>query len=125
MNLRICILCVRTLGTSAWLLLLPPIAAAPIASVTILRSSPNPAVEGLPVTFIAGANFTVGQAPTGTITLTDTFQGIPAVLGTIALDPATGAGTFITSTLPIGPHNVVASYGGDPNYAPSTSQGLQ
>jgi uncharacterized protein (TIGR03437 family) len=129
MNLKICVLWVSTPVRFA-LLLLPaalaaPAAAAPIASVTRLLSAPNPAVVGVPVTFTAGVNFTANQPATGTITLTDTYQGVPSVLGTIALDPTTGAGTFSTSTLVVGLHNVVASYGGDSQYNASSSQALQ
>ena len=129
MNSRICVLWISTLVTFA-LLLLPaavaaPVAAAPIASVTRLLSAPNPAVVGVPVTFTAGVNFTANQPATGTITLTDTYQGVPSVLGTIALDPTTGAGTFSTSTLVVGLHNVVASYSGDSQYNASNSQALQ
>src|SRR6202022_2579225 len=84
-----------------------------------------PAVEGVPVTFTAGVNFTASQPATGTITLTDTYQGVPSVLGTITLDPTTGAGTFVAATLGVGLHSFVASYSGDSNYAPSSSQALQ
>src|SRR5271165_1525329 len=71
-----------------------PASAAPVASVTIVRSTPNPAVEGQSVTFTAGVNYTATQPATGTITLTDTFQGASSVVGTITLDPTTGAGTL-------------------------------
>ena len=129
MNSRTSVLWVSTLVTFALLLLpgalAPPAAAAPIASVTILLSAPNPSVEGVPVTFTAGVNFTAIHPATGTITLTDTFQGIPAVLGTITLDPTTGAGTFVAATLGVGLHNFIASYSGDSNYTPSSSQALQ
>jgi len=102
-----------------------PAGAAPVMSVTIVRSAPNPAVEGQLVTFTAGVNFTATQPATGTITLTDTFQGTPTILGTITLDPTTGAGTLGVSTLAAGLHKVVAAYGGDSNYAPGISQALQ
>src|SRR6202049_1006283 len=129
MNSRICVLWISTLVTFA-LLLLPaalaaPAAAAPMASVTRLSSAPNPAVEGVPITFTAGISFTASQPATGTITLTDTYQGVASVLGTITLDPTTGAGTFMASTFGVGLHNVVASYSGDSHYTSSSSQALQ
>ena len=102
-----------------------PAAAATVASVTIVRSSPNPAVEGQPVTFTAGVNYTASQLATGTITLTDTFLGASSTLGTITLDPTTGAGTLVVSTLVPGLHNIVGTYSGDSNYAPGSSQPLQ
>src|SRR5271169_158620 len=102
-----------------------PAVAATVASVTIVRSAPNPAVEGQPVTFTAGVNLTASQFATGTITLTDTFMGVSSVLGTVTLDPTTGAGTLVVSTLVTGLHNVVGSYSGDSNYLPGTSQALQ
>jgi Bacterial Ig-like domain (group 3) len=102
-----------------------PATAAPVASVTLIRSTPNPAVEGQTVTFTAGVNFTANQFATGTITLTDTYLGSPMVLGTITLDPTTGAGTFATSALATGLHNVVAVYSGDANYLPGSSAALQ
>lgn len=101
-----------------------PAVAAPAASVTILRSAPNPAAEGVPVTFSAGVNIGA-DVPTGTITLTDTFKGVPSVLGTFTLDPISAGGTLTISTLAAGPHNVVASYSGDTAYAPSDSQAVQ
>ncbi|MGA7415431.1 MAG: hypothetical protein WBW33_33475, partial [Bryobacteraceae bacterium] len=81
--------CVNTYLGSVLLLLAvvaAPGVAAPVPSVTIMRSTPNPAVEGQSVTFTAGVNLTTSQYATGTITLTDTFLGVPSVLGTITLD---------------------------------------
>jgi len=97
---------------------------APVASVTLLRSSPNPAAEGVPVTFSAGINI-VAAPPTGTITLTDTFAGIGTILGTFTVDPTTGGGSLTVTTLAPGLHNVIAAYSGDSSYLPSTSQALQ
>ena len=70
--------CINTYLVSLLLgVLATPGVAAPVASVTIVRSTPNPAVAGQAVTFTAGVNLTATQFVTGTITLTDTFQGVP------------------------------------------------
>jgi Bacterial Ig-like domain (group 3) len=118
--------CINTYFVSLLLgVLATPGVAAPVASVTIVRSTPNPAVAGQAVTFTAGVNLTATQFVTGTITLTDTFQGVPEVIGAITLDPTTGAGTLVVSTLVAGLHNIVGSYSGDSNYAPGSSEALQ
>ena len=104
-----------------------PVAAATCSSVVHLASAPNPAAQGVPVTFTSGVTAAVGcvssQTPTGTITLTDTSASPPAPIGTITLD-ATGAGTLAVSALATGSHTIGASYSGDSNYTPGTAQAL-
>ena len=94
------------------------IQSAGAASTTALTSSANPSTIGQLVTFTAavtgsGGNTTV---PTGTVSFLD---------GTTALGsgPLNGAGqaTFSTSSLGAGSHSMTVVYGGDANFAGSTS----
>lgn len=59
---------------------------------------------------------TSGASPTGTITITDSVQG---VVGTGTL--ASGSASIMVSTLTVGAHKLTATYSGDSNYAASTS----
>ena len=89
--------------------------AAP--SVT-LASSANPAPAGLPVTLTAEV---AGLAPGGTV---DFMEGDVALCNAVALVPlsATRARAQCeTSALVIGPHALVASYGGDIDNAAAVS----
>ena len=53
----------------------------------------------------------------GTITLSENGD----TLGTVQLDPNTGAASLQVTTLKtVGVHTLVATYSGDANYAPST-----
>src|SRR5207253_1485623 len=56
---------------------------------------------------------------TGTLTATVTFQDGAAALGTGTLSG--GTATFTTSGLTAGTHSITAIYGGDANFAGSTS----
>ena len=58
---------------------------------------------------------TAGTAPTGTITLMD--SGVPVGTGTLSA----GSVTIPVSTLSVGTHSLIAMYGGDTNYAASSS----
>ena len=80
-----------------------------------VSSSVNPSAYGIPVMFTA----TVTGA-TGTIT----FKDGEAVLGTATL--ISGMATYTTSTLSVSgnPHSITAVYGGDVNFAASTSNVL-
>jgi hypothetical protein len=86
-------------------------------TTTTLTSSPNPSTPGQPVTFTATVKVATGTGtPTGTVTFKD--NGTP--IGTGNLIPG-GTATFTTSTLTTGSHNITAVYGGDTNFAGSTS----
>jgi hypothetical protein len=89
------------------------------------------APQVLSFTSIAGPNLSNGSSlvfsaavlpvngtviPTGSVSLS--IDGV--VLSTAALDGA-GDATFSTGTLSEGPHTLLASYGGDTNFLPSTS----
>ena len=82
-------------------------------TTTTLTYAPNPATFGQSVTLTASV---VPSAATGTIT----FKDGATALCTAVL--ANGVATFSTSTLGIGAHNLTATYPGDPNDLPSTSQ---
>jgi hypothetical protein len=88
-------------------------------STTTLTSTPNPSVFGEPVTFTA----TVAPVPPGTTTPTGTvaFMEGTATLGTGAVGN-NGQASFTTSLLSVGMHTVTAVYGGDSQFAGSSSQ---
>src|SRR5437016_8728985 len=85
------------------------------ASSTSVVSSNNPSILGAAVTFTA----TVTSSATGTATGTVTFQDAATTLGTGTLSG--GTATFTTSGLGTGAHSITAIYGGDANFAGSTS----
>jgi len=88
-------------------------------STTTLASSLNPSTFNQSVTFTATVTGSDGGTPTGTVTFTADGTN---VLGTIALSGGqAAASTFAFSA---GAHSIVASYGGDGNYQPSTSATL-
>jgi pectin methylesterase-like acyl-CoA thioesterase len=82
-------------------------------SVTILM---RPATPGLGA--VSNGVYTI---PTGTYTLSDTYgTGSATVLATGSLDAA-GEAYYTTSTLNAGTHHLTWTYGGDSNFAGSTS----
>jgi len=86
------------------------------ATTTMLTSAPNPSTYGEPVTFTAVVTSSAGAPPDGE---TVTFQECTTVLGTGALSG--GSARFTTSTLKVGTAKVTAVYGGDLDFAGSTS----
>jgi hypothetical protein len=106
---------VSTYGRGIWEYSL----AAGSATTTTLTSSPNPAKQGVAVTFTATVVTTGTNPPTGTVTFND---GTTA-LGTGTLSTVGGfqVATFTISTLAVGTHSITAVYGGDANNAGSTS----
>src|SRR5882757_4784042 len=89
-----------------------------VGDSTSVASSNNPSIFGSAVTFTA----TVTSSATGTPTGTVTFQDAAATLGTGMLSG--GSATLATSALVAGVHSITAVYGGDANFANSTSPGL-
>jgi hypothetical protein len=87
-------------------------------TTTTLTSAPDPSLFGQAKTLIA----TVAAVPpgSGTPTGTVTFFDGAALLGVGTLD-GTGAASFATSALGVGSHSLTAVYGGDTNFAGSTS----
>jgi hypothetical protein len=89
-------------------------------SSTALAASPDPSTYGSPVTFTATVAGT-GPTPTGTVT----FKEDSATLGSGTLN-GSGVATCVLSTLSVAgsPHSITAVYGGDGNFAGSTSSAV-
>jgi uncharacterized repeat protein (TIGR03803 family) len=86
---------------------------------TTLVSFLNPSTFNQSVTLTATVTGADGGTPTGTVTFTADGTN---VLGMIALSG--GQAALSTSAFGAGAHSIVASYGGDGNYQPSTSAAL-
>ncbi|MEI6197891.1 MAG: Ig-like domain-containing protein, partial [Verrucomicrobiota bacterium] len=91
--------------------------ASAATTTTVLASSLNPSTNGNSVTFTATVqtNGVTAAAATGTVTFLDgaTTLGTGTVSG--------GVAGYTSSTLTAGSHSITAVYGGDSNYATSTS----
>ena len=91
------------------------------AGTTLALTSSSPdAVYGQPLTFTATVSTTTGGGtPSGSITFSDSLNGVPSTLGTGTLTagstPGTAVATFSTSSLPYGYHTIGATYAGDTN----------
>src|SRR5205823_3090661 len=91
------------------------------STTATVTSGTNPAAFGQSVTFTATV---AAVAPgVGTPTGTVTFRDGTTNLGTATLTAA-GTATLTTATLTIGSHAISAVYGGDTNFATSTSATL-
>jgi MYXO-CTERM domain-containing protein len=90
-------------------------------TATSVVSSGNPSVVGAAITLSAQVSPVSPGAgkPTGTVTFFDGGHSLGT--GTVG---AGGVATFVTSSLAIGAHSITASYGGDGNFAASTSGAL-
>ncbi|MGB8010017.1 MAG: choice-of-anchor tandem repeat GloVer-containing protein [Terriglobales bacterium] len=86
------------------------------ATTTTLTSSPNPSTHDQAVTFTAVVASSAGAPPDGE---TVSFMKGTKVLGTGPLSG--GSASLIISTLPVGTNSITAAYGGDPQFAGSTS----
>lgn len=87
----------------------------PPGTTTSLFSTPNPSNLGDPVTFSANVASSSSGTPTGTVT----FQEGSTTLGSATLS---GQSAMLTlNTLPVGSHDVTATYAGDGTFAGSTS----
>jgi hypothetical protein len=91
-----------------------------LISTTTTLSGPTTAVSGTSVTYSANVTPASGTAkPTGTVTFLDGATS----LGTGTLSAA-GVATLSTTALSAGAHTITAKYGGDANFATSTSSAL-
>jgi YVTN family beta-propeller protein len=92
-----------------------------IATTTAVMAAPTTATTGQQVTFTATVSKAAGSigTPTGMVT----FRDGSTALGTGTLNTS-GVATFATSSLAAGSHSITAFYGGDSNFAPSTSTAL-
>lgn len=89
------------------------------STTTVVISSKNPSTTGQSVTFTA----TVSSATAGAISGTVTFFDGASTLGTGSVG-AGGVATFATTSLTAASHSITAQYGGDANFAISTSPAL-
>jgi len=89
-----------------------------------LTSSPNPSSVGEEVTFTADVHRTVmgSQILAGKMTGTVTFRDGTKTLGSVPW--LSHINTFTTSSLSKGMHTITATYSGDSNFNPVTSQPL-
>jgi len=85
-------------------------------STTTLAVSPQTPTPATPVTFTATVTNTAGVVATGTVTFKDNGTSI----GTGTLN-ASGVATLVLPTLTLGANSITAVYGGDSNFATSTS----
>ena len=88
----------------------------------VLLSVPSTSVFGQTITIAASVNPLppgVGR-PMGTVT----FRNGATVLGTVTVNPINGFAPLDTSALPLGAHNLTATYSGDANYVSSSSPTL-
>jgi hypothetical protein len=93
--------------------------AATLVGTSTALTGPSTAATGASVTVSAAITPASGTAtPTGTVTFLDGANS----LGIATL--ASGVATFSTSTLAAGMHSIIAMYGGDTNFASSTSTAL-
>ncbi len=90
----------------------------PADTATALAAAPSPSISGQTVTFTATVTSSAGT-PTGTVTFLDGS----ATLGTASLNDS-GVAVFATAALTVGTHTITATYGGDVNFAGSSSSGL-
>lgn len=89
------------------------------STTTTLSSSPNPSIDGQSVLFSATVTSRIGSPPNGeTVGLKQGTKSLGT--GTIS----SGTATFSTSTLGVGSKSVTAVYGGDANFAASTSEAV-
>ena len=89
------------------------------ATTTAVMSSVNPSLFGQPVTFTVTVRPSIPNVimPTGLVAFSEGDVGRPLVIGSLF----DGNATFVTSGLSVGSHNITVSYGGDSNFAASTS----
>jgi hypothetical protein len=90
----------------------------PATTTITLVSSANPSIPGESVTFSVNVVPEVSGTATGTVT----FMNGTTLLGSATL--VSGVAKSTISNLPIGSHNIIASYGGDLNFTGSTSPAL-
>ncbi len=95
-----------------------PVTTTPVATTTALTASAATITAGASVTLTA--TVTGASGSTGTPTGTVTFLDGATTLGTGALN-ASGGATYSASALATGAHSITAKYGGDSNFAASTS----
>src|SRR6201999_1691489 len=94
--------------------------AGKAATSTALSASPTTAAVGANVTFTATVTSTTAGTISGSVAVLDGSTQIGC--GTVGTG---GVASYQTTTLAAGSHSITASYGGDTNYATSTSTATQ
>ena len=90
------------------------------STTTTITSTPDPSNFGQNVTFTVNVTTGIGTL-SGTVSITDTFNGNTTTLASgLTLNGSDNA-TFQIATLPVGVHTIVAAYSGDPSHTSSTS----
>jgi hypothetical protein len=97
-----------------------------VTTKTVLTSAPNPSVAGGAVTFSATVTRAsgTGSTPGGMVNFYSCTSATPSSCSTTPLGSGTltsGRATLATSSLPVGPTNVEAIYGGSSGFVSSTS----
>ena len=109
----------RLVEVEAWAVSAPSLPATLPATTSDISSTSNPALAGTQVTLTATVR---GTRPTGSVKFSD---GAVAIGGCTAVALTGGGNAPVaacnTSTLAIGTHAIVASYGGDAANAPSSA----
>lgn len=85
-----------------------------------MTSSPNPSAVGSPVTFTATVISTSNGTPTGNVQFTDNGN----TLGSAILDD-NGVANFVSSSLTVGTHLIVANYPGGVNWGGASASVTQ
>ena len=96
---------------------------AQIGTTTTLTSDANPLSAGATLHLTASVALAASATADGPLTGQVTFADGATSLGTASLD-GSGHATLVVSSLAVGGHTLVASYGGATNYAPSNSASL-
>jgi len=96
---------------------------AQIGTTTTLASDANPLSAGATLHLTAMVSLATGATADGPLTGQVTFTDGATLLGTASLD-SSGHAKLAISTLAVGNHALVASYGGATNYAASSSSVL-
>jgi hypothetical protein len=91
-------------------------------TTTTVTANPDPSPYSQSVTFTVQVTTGSGTGNlTGTVSIFDTFGGVKTTLATGLALNASGAATYLTSTLAVGVHSITASYSGDTGHGASTS----
>jgi sugar lactone lactonase YvrE len=94
-----------------------------IATTTVVVSDANPASAGATIHLTATVAMASGATADGLITGSVTFSEGTITLGVVPVN-ASGQATLAVSTLAAGSHTISANFGGNTNYAASTSLNL-
>src|ERR1700691_5258794 len=101
-----------------------PAAWASAATTTTLFTTPNNPSSGAVITMTAQVSATESTVAGGTVTFTDTYNGVTEALGTVQVQSTNGnPGTAILEVEVggVGVHQFVANYGGTAVFATSSS----